>query len=410
VSALALDTPARVAARLLPRRALTSHSAYLDAYGPLPPLDPSRLLEQIDRSGLAGRGGAGFPTGRKLRIVAAGRSPIVVANGTEGEPASAKDKVLLTRNPHLVIDGALAAATAVGAGDVIVAVSRADAAGYARLEAALRGRRDARNVQLRSAPEGFLSGEESALVRWLNGGPAKPTVTPPRPFESGVNGRPTLVQNVETLANVALIARRGADWFRELGSDDEPGSVLVTLLGAVRTPGVSETELGAPVANVVDRHGGLAEPVGALLVGGYFGSWLPVSTLRQPLSRAGLGVSLGARTLVALPARTCGLVETARIVRYLAGESAGQCGPCLFGLGALASAIESVAARDARAAHSHARLTRLGGQIAGRGACAHPDGAVRLLASALDVFAEEVDAHLGGVCTATDVGSVLPWS
>jgi NADH:ubiquinone oxidoreductase subunit F (NADH-binding) len=318
--------------------------------------------------------------------------------------------VLLARNPHLVIDGVLAAQAAVGASDAIVVVSRADAAGYARVESALRERADAARVQLRSAPEGFLTGEESALVQWLNGRPAKPTMTPPRPFERGVNGRPTLVQNVETLANVALIARRGGAWFRELGTEDEPGSVLVTLLGCVRTPGVSEAELGAPIADVVGRHGGLADAAQALLVGGYFGSWLAASALRRPLSRAGLGVSLGARTLVALPARSCGLVETARIVRYLAGESAGQCGPCLFGLDALASAIESVAACDSHAAHSHARLARLAEQIAGRGACAHPDGAVRLLASALDVFADEVDAHLGGVCTATDTRSVLPWS
>jgi NADH:ubiquinone oxidoreductase subunit F (NADH-binding) len=309
-----------------------------------------------------------------------------------------------------VIDGMLAAAAAVGATDAIVAVSRADAAGYARLEAALRERPDAAHVQLRSAPEGFITGEESALVHWLNGGAAKPTITPPRPFERGVNGRPTLVQNVETLANVALVARRGAGWFRELGTDAEPGSVLVTLLGAVRTPGVGETELGTPIADVVARHGGLAEPVRALLVGGYFGTWLPASALRRPLSRAGLGVSLGARTLVALPARSCGLVETARVVRYLAGESAEQCGPCLFGLDALAAAIESVAARDARAAHSHARLARLREQIAGRGACAHPDGTVRLLASALDTFSAEVDAHLNGACTATDTRSVLQWS
>ena len=409
MSALALESP-RVATRLLPRRALTSYAAYGEAHGPLPRLDPRRLLDEIERSGLSGRGGAGFPTGWKLRAVAAGRSPVVVANGTEGEPASAKDKVLLTRNPHLVIDGMLAAAAAVGADEAIIAVSRADAAGYARLEAALRERTDAAHVQLRAAPEGFLTGEESALVHWLNGGPAKPTMTPPRPFERGVNGHPTLVQNVETLANVALIARRGGGWFRELGTEDEPGSVLVTLLGAVRTPGVSETELGAPIADLLSRHGGLTEPPQALLVGGYFGSWLPASALRQPLSRAGLGVSLGARTLVALPARSCGLVETARIVRYLAGQSAGQCGPCVFGLGALASAIESVAACDDRAAHSHARLARLSEQIAGRGACAHPDGAVRLLASALDIFAGEVDAHLDGVCTATDTRSVLPWS
>src|SRR5439155_23142077 len=221
--------------------------------------------------------------------VAAGRTPVVVANGTEGEPASAKDKALLRRNPHLVLDGAVAAAEAVGAAEAIVAVSRADRA----LEAALRDRaRTSIRVRVAQVPERFVAGEESALVHFLNGGPAKPTMTPPRPFERGVGGRPTLVQNVETLANIGLIAREGAEWFRELGTPDEPGTALVTLLGAVARPGVLEAELGTPISELVRWSGGLTSPANALLVGGYFGTWLPADALELPLSREALQTSL----------------------------------------------------------------------------------------------------------------------
>jgi NADH:ubiquinone oxidoreductase subunit F (NADH-binding) len=418
VSALAAsvgtaDRP-RAPRRLLPGEPLTSHRAHLEHHGPLPSFArrPASLLDEIERSGLTGRGGAGFPTAVKLRAVAAGRRPVVVANGTEGEPASAKDKVLMARNPHLVVDGVLAAAAAVGADEAIVVVSRADATSFARLEAALRERpRETGGVRLASAPARFVTGEESALVHWLNGGPAKPTLTPPRPYERGVRGRPTLVQNVETLAGIGLIARHGADWFRELGTPEEPGSVLVTMLGGIRHPGVIEVELGTRLDRLVDRCGGLTARAQALLVGGYFGTWVAADALELPLTQSALrpvGASLGARTIAILPEGACGVAETARVVRYLAGESAGQCGPCLFGLDALASAIETIASCDGRAGHAVNRLSRLQRQVAGRGACAHPDGAVRLLTSALEVFEAEIAAHVAGYCTASSKQPVLP--
>lgn len=409
--AASVETARRAPDRLLPLRALGSYDDYLHRYGPLPSFarDRELLLAQVERSGLTGRGGAGFPTARKLRAVARGRSPVVVANGTEGEPASAKDKTLLARNPHLVLDGILVAAEAVGADEAIIAVSRNDAGGYARIEGALRSRPALRRlVRLGAAPERFVAGEESALVNWLGDGPAKPTSTPPRPFERGLRGRPTLVQNVETLASLALIARRGADWFRGLGTDDEPGSVLVTVLGAVARPDVLEAELGTPLAELLDRCGGLTEAPGVLLVGGYFGSWLHAGALDMTLSQQSLGVPLGARTIAVLPRSACGVAETARVVRYLAGESAGQCGPCLFGLDALANAVENVASAGSEAHEAFRRLDRLGAQISGRGACAHPDGAVRLLVSALDVFRDELAAHTAGRCTSPGHEPVLP--
>jgi NADH:ubiquinone oxidoreductase subunit F (NADH-binding) len=382
---------------------------------PLPPLrNRGAFLDAVERSGLAGRGGAGFPTAAKLRAVAGRRRPIVVANGAEGEPASSKDAVLMAHDPHLVLDGALIAADAVGAREIIVAVARSAVPARTRLTAALRELRGParRRITIAAVPDGFVAGEETALVNRLDGGPGRPTFTPPRPFERGVRGRPTLVQNVETLANLALLARHGLDWFRGVGTVEEPGSVLVTVSGCAVAPGVVEVALGTSIREVVDRCGGLSERAGAVLVGGYFGRWIPAGAAAElPLCNAGLrrvGATMGARALVVLPESVCGVVETARIARYLAGESAGQCGPCVFGLDAVASALESIAGGDRGAAHARRRLERYCDQIEGRGACAHPDGAVRLVRSALSTFAGEIDAHLRGRCTATSAVRVLP--
>jgi NADH:ubiquinone oxidoreductase subunit F (NADH-binding) len=394
--------------RLLSRGAEILWSDHLDRYGPLPHLagHGASLVSEVERSGLTGRGGAGFPTAVKLRAVASGRTPIVVANGTEGEPASAKDKVLMTYKPHLVIDGVVAALAATGANEAIIAVSDRARSAYAALTAALAERRtDSRRIRLARVPDRFVAGEESALVSFLNGGEAKPTFTPPRPYQRGVGGRPTLVQNVETLANLGLIARYGAGWFREVGTTDEPGTVLVTVGRAVRRPGVVELELGTPLQQIVDRCGGLAAPARALLVGGYFGTWIDASSnLDLPLSNAALrplGAALGARTLVVLPHGTCGVAESARVARYLAGESAGQCGPCVFGLPTVAKALDSIAAAAPDARTDLDRLPKLSAQIARRGACSHPDGALRFVESALRVFADEVQLHLAGRCSAT---------
>jgi NADH:ubiquinone oxidoreductase subunit F (NADH-binding) len=295
---------------------------------------------------------------------------------------------------------------AVHADEAFVAVAQNDARGREALEATLHERpQDARRIELVEVPDRFVAGEESSLVHWLNGGPARPTFKPPRPFERGVGGRPTLVQNVETLANLALLARFGSPWFRRVGTDDEPGSALVTVRGAVRRPSVVEVPLGTPLQSVLELCGGLTEPPRAVLVGGYFGSWIAADgNLDLPLSKAGLervGASLGARTLVVLPRSACGLSETARIARYLAGESAGQCGPCVFGLPAVGHALDAIARGGTPTEGAVARLRRLEPQIARRGACTHPDGALRLVASALQVFADEIDHHLAGRCSAS---------
>ncbi len=379
--------------------------------------DPSGLVAAVERSGLQGRGGARFPTGRKLRAVAdAGPRSVVVANGTEGEPASAKDRFLMAVCPHLVLDGAVLAAEAVGAREVVVCVDVRSRAVLASLEVALAERAstglDPLVASLAAAPSGYVAGEESALVHWLNRGPAIPTAVPPRPFQRGVHGCPTLVQNVETLAHLALVARFGDRWFRALGTAEEPGSTLLTVSGAVRWPGVVEVAIGTSIEDAVAAAGGPTAELAAFLVGGYFGTWLPAGpawdiALSQA-SLARLGGLLGSGVLVALPTGACGLAETARVVRYLAGQSAGQCGPCVHGLAAIAGGVAELAGPGPHR-QAEAAVRRWTGQVRGRGACHHPDGVANLVDSALSVFASEIERHArAGRCRAAGRPPVLP--
>jgi NADH:ubiquinone oxidoreductase subunit F (NADH-binding) len=396
------DRPAGTG-RLIPAGTddLTKH---LRRNGPLPWRGgPGLLLATVERAGLAGRGGAAFPTWRKLAAVAAGPRPVVVANGAEGEPASAKDRTLLARAPHLVLDGLQLAAESIGAEQAFAYVAHSRVVAVrAALEQRRRAGIDRIEVRVVAAPEAFVSGEESAVVNRICGGPAVPMDTPRRVVEVGVGGRPTLVQNAETLAHLALLARHGSDWFRSVGTPDQPGTFLATISGAVAAPGVYELAYGTSLASALDLAGG-TEVLQAALVGGYHGGWLPLPELAGlPISREAMrpyGASPGAGVLVALPVTRCGLVETAGIVGYLAGQSARQCGPCLNGLPALADTVHRLA-RHGREPGLPAAIERLNRLVEGRGACHHPDGTVRLVRSMLRTFEAEVSEHLAGRCTA----------
>ena len=387
-------------------------------YGPMPVLRRAgRLVDVVEASGLTGRGGAGFPAGRKMRSVAAGPgSKVLVANGAEGEPASLKDRLLLSRLPHLVLDGMALAAAAVGASEAYLCVHGSEHGLLDRLELAVQERQaaglDPVPVQLTGIPGRYVSSEQSSIVQFLNGGPGKPTFSPPRPHERGVHGNPTLVHNVETLAHLALIARYGDHWFRGAGSPGAPGSMLVTVSGAVGRPGVYEIELGTPIGQLVMLAGGPAEPLQALLVGGYFGAWLPVQVAwPTPMTHAGLkavGGALGAGIVIAVPASACPIAETARVVRYLAEETAGQCGPCVFGLPALADALGELAYYGAREGAVN-RVATLLPIIERRGACRHPDGATQLVRSMLRAFPADARGHeRTGSCAGVGRSPVLP--
>jgi NADH:ubiquinone oxidoreductase subunit F (NADH-binding) len=392
------------------------HLADLDEherfYGPLPEVG-RRFIDVVDASGLTGRGGAGFATGRKLRSVSARHGKkVVVANGSEGEPASSKDRLLLTRLPHLVLDGIAVAVASVGASEAYLALHGHERQLIEHLEAAVAERDDPVPVQVTGIPAKYVSSEQSAIVQYINGGPGKPTFSPPRPHERGVRGLPTLVNNVETLAHLALIARHGDGWFRSAGTPAAPGSTLVTVSGAVNRPGVYEVEMGTPVGEVVMLAGGPAERPQALLVGGYFGSWLPAGAAWPvPLTHAALkaaGGALGAGIIIALPESSCMLAETARVVRYLASEGAGQCGPCAFGLPALADAMAELAFHGGRN-RSAARVSKLLPLIEGRGACRHPDGVTQLVRSALRAAAADAHWHdQAGPCAGVRRAPILP--
>ncbi|HEX6355856.1 NADH-ubiquinone oxidoreductase-F iron-sulfur binding region domain-containing protein [Actinophytocola sp.] len=368
-----------------------------DLLGATPPGPmPSRggdLIADLAAAGLTGRGGAGFPAWRKATTALSGCEAVVIANGAEGEPLSRKDATLLLRNPHLVLDGLALTAEAVNATRAYVYVPAGP--GADTITAALAQRRDRVSVAVVHAPDRFVAGEESAVIAAVEGRDALPRFRTRPAAMSGVDGRPTVVHNVETLAHIAMIARNGPSWFRRTGTQDEPGTFLATVSGSVAMPGVYEAPVGIPLDDLL-AMAGAAPSVRSVLVGGYHGVWVPAGP--APLSRAGLapyGGSPGAGIVHALPAGRCPLRFAAETTRYLAEQSAGKCGPCLNGLPAIAATMTALAAGRAEAR----RLDWLTGLVTGRGACHHPDGTVRFVRSTLTTFTAEVDAHRHGHCT-----------
>jgi NADH:ubiquinone oxidoreductase subunit F (NADH-binding) len=412
---------------------LPEHAAIhgeLSAHLPSSGRSAAALIAEVELAGLSGRGGGGFPTAVKMRAVLDARGsgrgmspraarPMVVVNAAEGEPGSLKDQTLLEALPHLVLDGAETAAAAVSADEVIVCICEQADAAHASVTQAIRERHrrtdDGIRWHVAAVPARYIAGQESALVSFLSGGKARPTFTPPMPFERGVRQRPTLVNNPETFAHLALIARHGARWFRGLGTSSQPGSTLVTLGGPVTYPGVYEIEHGSPLSSLIEAAGGTTEEVRAALIGGYAGTWVGGDHLSSLVLSdehlAPYGASLGTGVVILLGADSCGLAETARVARWLAQESAGQCGPCKHGLDALATTLEGAleGVSDLPDPDHRRRLAHLMSIVRGRGACSHPDGTVRFLSSALQVFADELADHMQyGNCSACSRPATLP--
>jgi NADH:ubiquinone oxidoreductase subunit F (NADH-binding) len=357
------------------------------------------LAEEVLRSGLTGRGGAGFPAARKWQSVRHGRRSLLVVNAMEGEPASMKDAALIACAPHLVLDGAEMTAMAIGAREVVVCVKETRRDSASSIERAIEERCAARlqrvPVNVVSAPSGYTSSEESSVVSWLGGREAKPQFRAQKAEPLTIRRRPVLVHNAETMAHVALIGRHGAGWYRSVGTEEAPGTALVSVCGAVQRPGVYEIAFGTSVRDALDMGGASLSDLGAVLVGGYGGTWLKaelvdVAYAPGPLKAA--GSAMGAGVLAALPEACCGVAETARIAEYMARESAGQCGPCVFGLPRIAADLAALARGEARRS-TLVDLRHLFSVVAGRGACRHPDGVVRLVSSALEVFAADFADH-----------------
>jgi NADH-quinone oxidoreductase subunit F len=383
-----------LAERVLPRSPVDSLRGYLDAGGgqgveSARKVEPEAVTAEVEASGLRGRGGAGFPTGTKWRTVSANLSPelptAVVVNAAEGEPGTFKDRAILRANPYAVIEGALIAAHAVTASDVVVALKASGAAERARVEAATAEMRDAGllgdvAVTVAVGPDEYLFGEETALLEVVDGRPPLPRIAPP--YRRGVvelveheddvhtgsglaahvemagpgpetAAPPALVGNVETLANVPAIVHRGAEWFRGLGTQQSPGTIVCTVTGDVALPAVAEITLGTAVRAAIDEVAGGASPsraVRAVLCGVSAGP-LPPELLDTPLTyedMARVGSGLGTASLIVIGEGTDMTAVAAGVARFLAVESCGQCTPCKADGLALADALERLCGGEGR--------------------------------------------------------------
>lgn len=371
-----------------------SLAAHRHRYGAVPEIDLETLVELVGRTGVRGRGGAAFPFATKLATAARRRRSIVVVNLAEGEPASAKDSALALTRPHLVLDGAVATARALGSRGVhLVLPGERPETGRA-MEQAVAEREDRIRISVHTASDSFVAGQARAVLELMSGRPNLPVTAWSPESVSGHGGRPTLLSNAETWAQVGLLVLGGATAYRRLGTPVEPGSTLLTLSGPGAPPEVHEVAFGTPWTEVLRPLRARDE----ILVGGFHGTWTRWEDLSaMTVSPAGMiaaGTPLGAGVVHVPGPGTCPLAFTSAVVDYLAGQTAGRCGPCFNGLPALALELRAVTqGRD-----SVARIEQLTQLVARRGACAHPDGTVRLVHSALQVLEDEVTAHLQGRC------------
>lgn len=382
-------------------------AAYRNVGGYRPLGEPEALLAEIDLAGLIGRGGAAFPLAVKLKSVrdrgpfGLGNDAVVVANGEEGEPASVKDRWLLRHRPHLILDGLRLVTRIVGANHAHVYISDPASAesvrtALAELDAALL---DGLTVSVFTVEPSYVAGEESAAVRAINGGRAVPTDKPPRVYEEGVGGLPTLVSNVETLANVPFIHQHGAARYRDEGTSTSPGTFLATVTGAGRPPVLYELPFGVPFTELASHHGVSPDTVSGVLMGGYFAGVLNREILdatldHETMRRLGSGLGCGA---VAILTDHCAVAVSASVLAYFDRENAGQCGSCFNGTAAMAAVAEAL--RDGRAdGDDLIRLERWSVVLRGRGACGTLDGATNVAASMLTQFPQVVQEHLAGEC------------
>ena len=261
-------------------------------------------------------------------------------------------------------------------------------------------------MAVRVVDPGYIAGEETAAVRALNGGPVKPTDKPPRPFEVGVDGRPTLVSNVETLANLPYIQQHGSSAFREQGTSRSPGTLLVTITGADRPPGLYEVPHGLPITELLALHGVSNDRVRGALMGGYFAGLLNRDVLdatvdHETFQRLGSGLGCGAISVIT---DDCPVAVAASVLAYFDRENAGQCGSCFNGTAAMAAVAGAL--RDGVATEEDlTRLRRWSVVLRGRGACATLDAATNVAASLLDQFPNAVQLHLDNACQTCQLGA-----
>lgn len=417
---------------VLPSEPVTTLEGYLGGGGgrglqAARKLGPEAVVDEVDASGLRGRGGAGFPTGTKWRgvITAGGTHRFAVCNAAEGEPATFKDRAILRRNPYQVVEGLAIAALAVGATHAYVGIKASfvpEREGLARAVAEMQAAEllGDLTVTIVAGPEEYLFGEEKALLEVLEGHEPLPRLFPPyvhglfatRPqmgWESHAGearhrheSNPTLVNNVETLANVAHILARGAEWFRSTGTAQSPGTIVCTVVGDVERPAVVEVAMGTPLAEVLRRCGGVGG--GRRLKAVCSGVANPVLTadmVEVPLSYEGMeaiGTGLGAAGFAVYDDTAC-MVKLAGVVsRFLYVESCNQCPACKLGTGEITAHLERID-RGEGTEHDVELIGARLRSVADANRCFLPVQAQRVVASVLTSFPEEFTAHLEqGAC------------
>jgi NADH-quinone oxidoreductase subunit F len=397
-------------------------------------IGPRAVIAELDRSGLRGRGGAGFPTGRKWRSVAdaPGRTRYVVCNAAEGEPGTFKDRALMRNDPYQVVEGIAIAAAAMGAREAFIGLKASfeperDAMTRAVVEMERAGFFDDLAVGIVAGPEEYLFGEEKAMLEVIEGNDPLPRWLPPYlhglfasspqlGWEAHGDGagagasNPTLVNNVETYANVTNVLAGGAEWFRSLGTPDSRGNILCTVTGDVDNAGVVEVELGTPLLDVLAQCGAPREGrrIKAVLSG--------ASNAALPASRVDIGVSyedftaaqsgLGSAGFVVYDDTACMVHVACLFARFLWVESCGQCPPCKLGTGAIARALEGFAAGRVDEDES-AELEHWLANVADANRCALPVEAQQLVPSLLAEYADDFAAHARGECSLRH-GMLLP--
>jgi NADH:ubiquinone oxidoreductase subunit F (NADH-binding) len=428
--------------RVLPTEPVTSLDDYV-ANGGLAGLEAARaveieaVVEEIEASGLRGRGGAGFPTGRKWRTVALNRSntdpATVVVNGAEGEPGTFKDRTILAANPYQVIEGALIAALVVGADRIVFGVKPSSGEPLERLSAAIAeigkaGEDGGVSIETFEGPSEYLYGEETALLEAIEGRPPFPRVTPPYrrglddevgPHSSGLSAQvvmatsddeteaaPALMDNVETFANIPAIVERGADWFREMGTDRSPGTIVCTVIGSTNRAGVGEVAMGTTLREVIEEIGGGAR-AGRSIVAvapGVSGALVPASALDTPLTYEDMiaaGSGLGSCGFTVYDDRDDLVAAVAGASRFLAVESCGQCTPCKQDGQVIAAALADLSRSDLSDTRLGLLQKRLG-TVADGARCFLASQQEVVVRSLLDRFPEAVVAHFDGRAEPTE--------
>lgn len=399
-------------------------------------LSPTEIVETVATAGLRGRGGAGFPTGRKWQTVVANRSPLesatVVVNGAEGEPGCFKDRSILHRNPYAVLEGALIAARAVGAAQIIVALKTSFTDAVRRVDTAIdevtaAGWCDGVEIAIFEGPGEYLYGEETALLESIDGRYPFPRVAPP--FRRGVEelvdassdvrsasssaahvemagagdetvAPPTLVDNVETMANVPGILAYGPEWFRELGTAESPGTIVVTVSGSVQHPGVGEVELGTSLADAIASIGGGPLPGRRITaaMSGVSNALVPAAQLDTPLTyeaMTAIGAGLGAAGFLVFDDAVAPVAIAAGAARFLAVESCGQCRHCKQGGLELSELLDRIAGSEATEIDRE-RVDAVLETIADGARCNLPYQQQAVVGSVLARFPDDVAAHVHG--------------